>query len=63
MDESEIWRQYVDDKLNTAEIARLLNKKGQLVKEHEIDRVIARRVQARYKARRHLEEDDGQRSL
>ena len=63
MDEIEIWCQWIDNLKNTAEIARMLRKKGQNVKEHEIDRIIASRVQARYNARRHLEEDDGQRSL
>ena len=52
MDESEIWRQWIDNLKNTAAIARMLRKKGQPVKEHEIDRVIARRIEARYKAKR-----------
>ena len=53
MDESEIWRQWVDNLKNTAEIARMLRKKGKKsVQEHEIDRVIARCIEARYKAKR-----------
>ncbi len=52
MDESEIWCQWIDELKNTAEITRMLRKKGRSVKEHEIDRIIARRIEAQYKAKR-----------